>query len=154
MQIREIMTADVECCTPDTNLADVARMMVACDCGAIPVVDSPESMKPVGIITDRDIVTRIVAKGDNPMERKTGDAMSSGIACIDSESDLAECLRLMEERQIRRMPVVDKQGRLCGIVAQADIAEKTDDRATAELVKDVSQPNPPGQPGISPAAYH
>jgi CBS domain-containing protein len=142
MTVREIMTETPTCCTPDTRLQEVARMMVENDCGAIPVVERTDSKKLVGVITDRDIVCRAVAQGRNPLELKSADCMTRQVVTVAQDADLHECCRLMEEHQIRRIPVVDARGACCGIVAQADIATSGREHEAAELVREVSQPSP------------
>ena len=139
MKIREIMTSDPACCTADVMLRDVARLMVENDCGEIPVVDSQNSKKPIGVVTDRDIVVRTLAQGRNPLELSARDAMSSPATTVTPDVDLDQCATIMEEQQIRRVPVVDEQGRLCGIVAQADIVRTARDRMAADLVREVSE---------------
>ncbi|MEO8574657.1 MAG: CBS domain-containing protein [Pyrinomonadaceae bacterium] len=139
MNVAEIMTKDPACCTPDTNLQKVAQMMVESDCGCIPVVDGNDSKMPVGMITDRDITVRVVAKGQNPLELTAKDAMTTAVASITPDTSLEECAKLMEESQIRRVAVVDKNGALCGIVAQADIANNAGGGTTAEVVQEVSK---------------
>jgi CBS domain-containing protein len=140
MLVREIMTADPICCTPDTNLGEVAKLMANNDCGALPVVENERSRKPVGIITDRDIVCRIVAADHNPLQARARDAMSAHLITVRPDMEAEECFNLMEEKQVRRVPVVDNSGACCGIVAQADVAIKASGEETAELVKDVSKP--------------
>ena len=139
MNVREVMTADPACFTADTPLAEVAKMMVDCDCGAIPVVDSQDSKKPVGMITDRDITIRTVAEGKNPLDLTASDAMTVNVMTVNPETSLEECCNLMEEHQIRRVVVVDNKGACCGMIAQADIAINADDRKTAEVVQEVSK---------------
>lgn len=138
MQIREIMTRDLACCRPEQSLQEVARMMLESDCGAIPVVDQNQQL--VGIVTDRDITCRTVARGRNPLEMTAGDLISGSVICAVPEMDVDEVVEIMEEHQIRRVPVVDADGHCCGIVSQADIALKGGDEETAELVREVSQP--------------
>lgn len=141
MLVRDIMSAEVACCTPGTSLRQVAELMVECDCGSIPVVADEQSRRLVGMITDRDIVCRALAKGRNPLEMTAQDCMSSeDIACVTPDSQIDECSRLMEEYQVRRLPVVDEHNCVCGIIAQADIARHAPEDKTAELVKEVSQP--------------
>ncbi len=140
MQVKELMTGDVACCTRDTNLQEVAQKMVECDCGAIPVVESEESRKLVGIITDRDIVCRTVAQGKNPLEMTAGDCMTGSCTTVTPDTDVEECCHVLEEKQIRRVPVVDESGGCCGMVAQADIARRAGEHETAEVVQRVSQP--------------
>jgi CBS domain-containing protein len=112
--------------------------MVDCDCGEVPVVDA--SRRPIGVLTDRDITCRLVARGRNPLELTAGDCMTSPVATVPPTASLDECRELMEEKQIRRVPVVDEAGRCAGIVSQADIARHASKRATAGMVQRVSEP--------------
>jgi CBS domain-containing protein len=139
-RIASVMSGNIECCEPATDLTDVARMMDEQNCGAIPVVESTDSMKPIGIVTDRDIVIRIVARNQNPLEMSAGDCMSSDLLLVGPDEALEDCLMRMERKQVRRALVVDQSGKLCGMVAQADIARRAPREQTGELVKDVSQP--------------
>jgi CBS domain-containing protein len=139
MKVEQIMTRDPACCTPETLLREVARMMVTHDCGEIPLVQNPDEATLVGIVTDRDIVCRLVAQGRNPVDLMASECMSSPVITIGPEASLEECCRLMEDHQIRRLPVVDEAGACCGIVSQADIARHAPKGSTAELVKEVSQ---------------
>jgi CBS domain-containing protein len=139
MQVRELMTRNPACCTPETPLAEVARMMMRSDCGEIPIVDSRESMRPIGVITDRDIAIRTVAEGRNPLEMKASDCMTQPCVTVSENASIMDCIYLIEEHQIRRIPVIDERGKCCGIVAQADVARKIDEHA-AEILKQVSQP--------------
>lgn len=137
MIVKEVMTADPACCAPDTRLPEVARMMVDNDCGEIPVV---ENRIPVGVLTDRDIVCRAVAKDKNPLELTAADCMTKPIVTVRAETSVEECCRIMEEKQIRRVPVVDDSGACCGIVALADIAREAKSSVAGEVVKEVSEP--------------
>ena len=139
MQVRDIMTENPACCTPDTPLQEVASLMVEHDCGCIPVVDSQASRKPVGVITDRDITCRTVAAGKNPLEMTAGDCMTNSAETVTPETSVEECCDVMEQNQLRRILVVDESGACCGIVAQADIAKYAPAEETAEVVKDISQ---------------
>jgi len=139
MNVREVMTESPTCCTPETGLQEVAQMMVDCDCGCIPVVDGNDSKMPIGMITDRDITCRVVAQGRNPLDLTVRDAMTSTVVSVTPDTSLDSCLDLMEESQVRRIAVVDGQGKICGIVAQADVAPKADDEKTAEVVQQVSK---------------
>ncbi len=139
MQVKDIMTADPACCTADTSLQEVAQMMVDHDCGCIPIVENKDSKVPVGVITDRDIATRVVAKGKNPLDLTAGDAMTASVVSVTPETSLEECCNLMETEQIRRVTVVDSNGGCCGIIAQADIANNASERKTAEVVQEVSK---------------
>ena len=139
MNVREVMTADPACCTAETPLTEVAKMMVECDCGAIPVVDNQNNKKPVGMITDRDITIRTVAEGRNPLDLTASDAMTKNVMTVTPETSIEECCNLMEEQQIRRVVVVDQAGACCGMIAQADIAMNADSGKTAEVVQEVSK---------------
>jgi len=139
MQVKEIMTPDPRCCVPESNLGEVAQMMLDCDCGEIPIVDSLDSGKPIGVITDRDIVCRTVALGKNPLELRARDCMTSPVITVRPDTDVEDCCKQMEHYQVRRIPVVDANGRCCGLVAQADVANRVPARRTAEVVRQVSQ---------------
>jgi CBS domain-containing protein len=140
MEIKDIMTRNVACCTPATSLQEVARMMVDNDCGEIPVVSDHSSMKLVGVVTDRDITIRTVARGENPLEKSAGDVMSQPAHSVKISSSIEECCDVMEAKKIRRVPITDENGSCCGIVSQADIANKLDEQQTAEVVREVSEP--------------
>jgi len=139
MQVRDIMTERMAFCMPEKTVDEVARMMVACDCGAIPVVD-PVTKQAVGIVTDRDIVCRAVAKGLDPARVRVEEMMTMPIIAVTPDDTIEKCLAEMESAQIRRMPVVDAQGRLCGMISQADIARTAPPSQTAHLMHDVSRP--------------
>jgi CBS domain-containing protein len=138
MDIRSVMTSDPATCTPDATLRQVAQMMKQHDCGQIPVVD--QQRQPLGVITDRDIAVRAVAEGTDPANATAGDYMTSPATTVPQDSSLNDVARLMEQNQIRRVVVVDQQGCVAGIVAQADVALAGRDGKTAEVVKQVSQP--------------
>ena len=136
--VTSVMTANPACCTAQTPLRDVARMMIDNDCGQIPVVDA-QGM-PLGVVTDRDITIRIVAEGRDPLAATAGDALTSPAQTLREDSSLKDAVCLMEASKIRRVPVVDASGKLAGIVSIADIALAGKDVATAEVVKEVSEP--------------
>jgi len=138
MQVKDIMTPDPACCTPEATLEDAARKMVDCDCGEIPVLENMTSRIPRGVITDRDIVCRTVAKGINPLEVPVGDCMSTPLITVRSDMTLEECFRTLEENQIRRVPVVDDGGKCVGIVALADIVKNTSRADSGELLREIS----------------
>ena len=140
MQVKEVMTDDPACCTAGTPLPEVARMMIEYDCGEIPVVDNQSSKVPIGVVTDRDIVCRTVANGLNPLELTAEDCLSKPIVTVTPDMSLAECCRIMEEKLIRRVPVVNERGTCVGIVSLADIALQTRDDVAGEIVKEVSEP--------------
>jgi CBS domain-containing protein len=139
-QVKDIMTIDPVCCLPTTSLKSVAQLMLRNDCGEIPVVYSMERTKVVGVITDRDIVVRSVAKGLNPLNMIAEDIMTTPAKIIKMDLSIADCCELMEEEQIRRLPVVDENENICGIVSLADIARKSEEFRLAEALKHISGP--------------
>ncbi len=141
MEVKDIMTKNPACCTTDSNLQEVAQLMVEHDCGETPVVENKQNMKLVGVITDRDITCRSVAVGKNPLKMTAGDCMSTPCITVTPEMSLDDCCKVMEENQVRRVPVVDKSGNCCGIVAQADIAQHASKQETGKVVKKVSKPS-------------
>ena len=141
MQVKEIMTNNPVCATADTNLQEVARMMVDNDCGCIPIVDGEGTKRPTGMLTDRDITIRTVAEGKNPLDLTAGDVMTGDVITVTPEMSVEECGNVMETKQIRRVAVVDKNGACVGMVAQADIAVKGSERQAADIVQEVSKAN-------------
>ena len=137
----DVMTREPVCCEPGESIAQVAAQMKREDVGSIPVVDSHEDKRLIGIVTDRDLVVKVLAEG-NPIERATvRDAMTSNpVSCRESD-EVGKAVNLMSERQVRRMPIVDEGGRLTGIIAQADVATRIKkDHTTGELVEAISEP--------------
>lgn len=141
MQVKDMMTTNTVCCTPATPLPEAARLMVTHDCGAIPVVETEQHRKPIGMITDRDICCRAVAMNKNPLAMTVGDCMSEGCVSVTPETSVEECGDRMQEAQVRRVVVVDEEGRCCGIVAQADLADAAPQQV-AETLSGVSRPIP------------
>jgi CBS domain-containing protein len=141
MRVSDIMTPNVVCCDPDTSLEQVARLMVQHNCGAIPVCDADECRRVVGMVTDRDITCRVVAAGKNPLELTAKDCMTHPVATVQVHDSLEHLCKTLENNQIRRVVVVDHQGALSGVVAQADIARKAPIQETGEVVREVSQPD-------------
>jgi len=145
MRARDIMTARPECCTPDDTAERAAHLMEENDCGCLPVVDDRDSRHLVGVVTDRDIAIRGVAHGrgaDTPVR----ELMTPDVACCTVNSDLADVERLMAERQVRRVPIIDDRGCCVGIVAQADIARQAGrnvtDSEVGRIVEQISEPGP------------
>ncbi|HEU4626688.1 MAG TPA: CBS domain-containing protein [Steroidobacteraceae bacterium] len=139
MRAQQIMTVRPVVATRDKNLQEVAELMVEYDCGEIPVVDSEDTMIPVGVITDRDIVCRSVARGRNPLVLTAEDCMTTPCVTVELHEKVEDCCRVLEEQQLRRVLVVDRAGRLCGIISQADIAEFARPEQTIAVVREVSQ---------------
>jgi CBS domain-containing protein len=158
-RVRDIMTEDPACSTPDTPLQEVARLMAENDCGCIPVVESEQNPRPVGVVTDRDIACRVVAEGKNPQELTAADCMSTPCVTVTEETSVDDCCAVLEENQIRRAVVVDEKGDCCGMVAQADIAQQGTNEQAAGVVESVFRPSDSpssvpnqGQPGARAAA--
>lgn len=137
---KEIMTPAPQCCSGETTLNDVANLMVEADCGEIPITDG--SNRLIGVITDRDIVCRVVAKGKNPSAVTAAECMSEPVIVVNEDTRLEDVLAVMEENQIRRVPVVDSTGCCCGIISQADVAECATEDQTGEMVREVSKDAP------------
>jgi CBS domain-containing protein len=131
---------DPACCTPESSLEEVGKMMIINDCGELPVVSDMSTKSPIGVITDRDIVCRTIALGINPFDLTVRDCMSKPAVTVTPDMSVEECARVLEENQIRRVPVVDEFGQCCGIVALADIARHARRNITAEVIKEVSEP--------------
>ena len=137
----EVMTPDPVTCEPNDPIQKAARIMKQHDVGSVPVVDSQASKRLAGIVTDRDIVVKVVAEERSIESATVRDAMTSNPASCTLEDDVEKALTAMAERQVRRMPVVDEGGRLRGIISQADIATRVNrDRQTGELVEAISEP--------------
>lgn len=134
---KDVMTPEPQCCSPETPLNEVANLMVEADCGEIPVVDG--SNRLIGVVTDRDIVCRIVAKGKDPSSCTAQDAMTQPVVAVLADTTLDEIVAVMEENQIRRVPVVDAAGCCCGIIAQADVAMVAKESEVGEMVREVSR---------------
>ena len=134
---RDVMTPDPACCTPSTTLDQVARMMVQNDCGEIPVIDVND--QPIGVVTDRDIVCRVVADGKNPIAYTADTCMSQPVVTVNADDPLDEVVATMEKHQIRRVPVVDEHGCCAGIISQADVAWTEPLPEVGELVREVSR---------------
>jgi len=134
---REIMTPAPQCCSGETLLNEVAKLMVEADCGEIPVTDA--SNRLIGVITDRDIVCRAVAKGKNPSAVTVAECMTEPVVVVKEDTSIEDVLSVMEENQIRRVPVVDASGCCCGIIAQADVALCGRESQVGELVREVSK---------------
>ena len=134
---RDVMTPDPACCTPSTPLEEVAKLMAANDCGEIPVVDPTDHL--IGVVTDRDIVCRVVAEGKNPRAATAESCMSTPVVTVSGDATLDDVVSLMEQHQIRRVPVVDRNDACIGIISQADVSRSGAPNDVAELVREVSR---------------
>lgn len=135
MRASEIMTKNVRTCAPSATLREVAAMMREHDCGAVPVVDNG---KLIGIVTDRDIVVRAVSEGRST-DTAISEAMTTELFTVAPDDFVFEAIRLMGDKQVRRIPVINNDGSLAGIIAMADVAlEMEDEREIAETLEEIS----------------
>jgi CBS domain-containing protein len=134
--IKDVMTSNPRSIDAEKSVAYAAKMMREEDVGLAPIV---EGDKLIGMLTDRDIAIRVVAEGRNPDQVKVADVASKQVVTIDPQQDLDEALRIMAKHQVRRLPVVEEDGKLVGVVAQADIAREGDDMQTGKLVEEISK---------------
>ena len=136
----EIMTTNPECCLPSDSVMAAAQLMKSEDIGPVPIVQDKEEMKLTGIVTDRDLAIKVVAEARDPKTTQIEEVMSEGLVTCRENDDVRSVLQLMEQNQLRRIPVVDKNDCLKGIIAQADVATRLNNAsATAEVVQQVSQ---------------
>ena len=139
---RDIMTDSPAVVTAETTARDAARMMQDNDCGSLPVVESRDSMKLLGIVTDRDLALRILGRGQDP-NTPVREAMTKNVYSVKQDDDLDAVEHVMSSQQVRRVPVVDGQDRIVGIVAQADLArelEAVGRKDFSRVVEKISQP--------------
>jgi CBS domain-containing protein len=138
--IREVMTSNPRTIESGTPVAEAAKLMRDEDVGLAPVV---EGDRLVGTLTDRDIAIRVVAEGKDPASTPVREVASTDVVTVTPEQDLDEALSLMAQHQVRRVPVVEQDGRLVGVVAQADVARQSDEQQTGELVGHISKESSP-----------
>ena len=135
-KVREHMTDRPRCVTPDTSVVEAAELMANEDVGSLPIL---EGERLVGVVTDRDIVVRAVAKQKNPQGMPVREVASGNLVTVKPDEDLSEALKLMAAHQVRRLPVVDADDNLVGVLAQADVAAGAKEKAVGEMVENISQ---------------
>jgi CBS domain-containing protein len=141
MRVSEVMTKAPECIAPNATVQEAAGRMKSLDVGSLPVCDDD---RLIGVITDRDIALRSVAEGHDPRTDPVRDTMTPGITYCFEDQDASEAAKLMSEKQIRRLPVLDRNKRLVGIVSLGDLAvEARDDKMTGDALKHISEPSDP-----------
>jgi CBS domain-containing protein len=144
MQIREIMTREVDVVAPNASIRDAAAKMKELDVGAIPVCDG---QKLSGLVTDRDITVRAVAEGRDPSKTRVSDVMSSEIAYCFEDDPVEQAAKLMESKQIRRLPILDRNKQLAGIISLGDISVRTEGSRQKDLageaLEEISEPARP-----------
>jgi CBS domain-containing protein len=136
----EVMTNNPVCCLPNDSVAKAAGLMKSQDIGSIPVIENEQTQKLVGIVTDRDLALKVVAQGRDPKTTKVEAVMTHNVVTCRADDDLQKALDAMAEHQLRRIPVVNNDNKIVGIIAQADVATRVDQpEKTAEMVKEISQ---------------
>jgi CBS domain-containing protein len=138
MQLSQILTRDVETIRPDTSAREAAQRMRSMDVGALPVCDG---RRLLGMVTDRDLTLRILAEGRDPNATPVQDAMTPDVAYAFEDDDVQRAADIMKERQIRRLPIVDRNKHLVGIVALGDIATTGRDQLSGDALEQISQPS-------------
>jgi CBS domain-containing protein len=136
MKISEVMTRNVKTVSPDTTAQEAAGFMLSEDAGSMPV---SEGDRLIGMVTDRDIAVRGVAKGRGP-DTPVRELMTEEIICVREDDDVDDVASKMSEAQVRRLPVVDDNDRLCGIVSLGDLSRETNNESAHEALEGVSQP--------------
>ena len=142
MKCNEVMTKNPVCCLPNDSVAKAAGLMKSQDIGSIPVIENEQTKKLVGIVTDRDLALKVVAEGRDPKTTKVEAVMTHNVVTCRAEDDLQKALDAMAKHQLRRIPIVDNDNKILGIIAQADVATRADQpEKTAEMVMEISQAN-------------
>jgi CBS domain-containing protein len=137
----EVMTENPACCLPTDPASKAASLMKSENVGSIPVIESEQTRKLIGIVTDRDLAMQIVADGRDKTT-KVSDVMTTNVVTCLADEDVQNALDAMADYRLRRIPVVDVDGRIVGIISQADVATRVDQpEETAEVVKEISQPS-------------
>ena len=139
MKAQDIMTKDPRVVTPETPVQEAARLMQSEDTGVLPVVESAQSRRLVGVVTDRDLALRVVAEGKTSASVR--DAMSSGVKTAKPDDNVKDVMDLMAKEQVRRIPIVDDAGTVVGIVSQADVVlEARNDKKAEQTIEAISKP--------------
>lgn len=142
MKAAELMTTDPAFCTPDDTIQDAARMMLECDCGCIPVVESATDKRLLGVVTDRDLAVRATASGKGP-DTRVADVMTRDVRTCRPDDDIAAVEDIMSKEQVRRVPCADDSDRLMGMISQADLAlngAAASDSEVGRVVERISEP--------------
>jgi CBS domain-containing protein len=142
IKIRDVMTMNPDWCLPESSTTEAARMMKETNVGIVPVVDSESGRKLVGVVTDRDLCLAVVAMGKHPDSVRVAEAMTSQVVTSHPDDDIRKVIHLMQGNQVRRIPVVDREGMLQGMVSTADILQRANlsSDITHETMKEVTKP--------------
>lgn len=136
MQISEVMTSDPVCASPDTTIPEIARLMASNRCGAIPIL---ENGALTGIVTERDVVCRTLGRGLNPLKMTASAVMTANVITIHHEQHAEAAETLMKKEHLRRLPVVDGEGRLVGIVSRVDLDALSEEETSEEIVSKITR---------------
>jgi len=140
-RVRDIMTADPACVMERDSIVEAARIMKREDAGVVPVVDADRKL--IGMITDRDMVVRLVAEGRNPLDCKVNEAMTKHIRSVSEDASIDDVLGIMRGANVRRVPVCDKNDHIVGIVSMGDLAIETNEQGkVGDVVQDISEARP------------
>jgi CBS domain-containing protein len=140
MKCSEIMTKNPSCCLLTDNVYQAAQLMKTEDVGPIPIVSDRETKKLEGIVTDRDLALKVVAELLDPKSTRVKEVMTTGVLTCYSDDNVEKALELMQQHQVRRIPIVDEEDRLIGIISQADVATRIEEpETTAEVVEEISK---------------
>jgi len=138
---KDVMTEDPVCCLPTDAVSKAAQLMKDEDVGSIPVVEDEETMKLIGIVTDRDLALQVVAPERDASTTQVEDVMTYEVITCRASDDVQKAVDAMAQHQLRRMPVIDADHRIVGIISQADVATRVEkSEEIAEMVKEISQP--------------
>ena len=141
MNVSEIMTQNPACVTPSDSIQTCAKQMVDCNCGVLPVIDNPQNKKLIGVVTDRDIVTRVIATGMDCAKATAQNAMTSAkLWMVKPNDSVDKVIEAMEQGQVRRIAVVDDNQQLVGIVSTADIVKEVELEQVGEVLIEISEP--------------
>ena len=135
-KVHEVMTDRPRVVTPETTVSEAAQLMRNDDIGSLPILDGEQL---AGMVTDRDIVIRAVAEGKDPRGMPVREVASRELVTVNADEELSRALQLMASQQVRRLPVVDDDGRLVGILAQADVAVEAREKDVGEMVEEISK---------------
>ena len=135
-KVHEVMTDRPRAVTPETTVSEAAQLMKSDDIGSLPILEGEQL---TGMVTDRDIVIRAIAEGKDPRGMPVREVASRELVTVHADDDLSEALKLMASQQVRRLPVVDEDNRLVGVLAQADVAAGAKEKAVGEMVEEISK---------------
>lgn len=134
--VQEVMNRDLKCCSGQESLQEIAQTMRDQSCGEVLITD--DEQRPVGVVTDRDIVVRLIAQGKDPLQNKAHSIMTKGMETIREEATVQECFEKMLKSNLRRLPVINAQDRCVGIISRADIDQYLEEIETSKVVKNIA----------------